>query len=227
MDEFLTPFPQRITIVGLGLMGGSLALALRPHVRQLVAVDANPLTCREAEARGVVDRATTDLAEGLVGAEMVLLATPVRVIARLLAQLPALLPDGCLVIDLGSTKSAIGRIMDALPPAFGAVGGHPMCGRETAGLAAAEGTLYQGQTFILCATARTTSAASAVALRLVALIGAQPLWLDVQQHDAYVAVVSHLPYVVSATLLRRAAQEADDDPRLWQVSASGFRTPAG
>ena len=217
------PFPQQVTIVGLGLMGGSLALALRPHIAKLIAVDANPLTCRQAEAQGVVDWATTDLARGVAGSGLVILATPVRVIARLLAQLPLLRPDGCLVLDLGSTKTAITQAMSQLPASFAAVGGHPMCGRETSGLNAADAALYEGQTFILCETARSTATAKAIVGQLLAWLGAAPLWLDSRQHDAYVAVVSHLPYVVSAALLRRAAQEADEDPRLWQVSASGFR----
>jgi prephenate dehydrogenase len=122
------------------------------------------------------------------------------------------------VIDLGSTKRAIVTAMNALPPYFAAIGGHPMCGKETAGLAAASADLYRRQTFVLCPSERTTPAAEAAAHALVEVIGARPLRLDAADHDAIVAAVSHLPAILAAALTRTAADE-----RLWAVSASGFR----
>jgi prephenate dehydrogenase len=98
-----------------------------------------------------------------------------------------------------------------------------MCGKEIHGLAAADVDLYRGQTFILCRTARTGERVWQVALAMLDLLEARLLELEPAQHDQYVAVVSHLPYVLSATLLRRAALAAIDDPQVWQVSASGFR----
>jgi prephenate dehydrogenase len=145
----------------------------------------------------------------------------VRTILRLLAQLPAARPDGCLVMDLGSTKAEICRAMEALPPSFQAIGGHPMCGRETAGFGAAAADLYRGQTFVLCENGRTTPQITAVAQEIIKTIGAKPLLLPPQTHDKMVAATSHLPYLVSAALMQTAA--AQNDEQLWQVSASGFR----
>jgi prephenate dehydrogenase len=214
----------RVTIVGLGLMGGSLAMALRPHVASLVAVDLEPATV--AHATDIVERATTNLAEGLASAHLVILATPARAILATLAELPRLRPDGCLVMDLGSTKLAVTEAMDRLPPAFAAIGGHPMCGKERAGLAAAEAGLFQERTFVLCRTARTSEVVERAALAIVAAIGSRPLFLGPQEHDEIVAVVSHLPYLVAALLVKRAAESAGDETNTWAVSASGFRDAA-
>ncbi|MDT8306901.1 MAG: prephenate dehydrogenase/arogenate dehydrogenase family protein, partial [Anaerolineae bacterium] len=137
---------KTVAIVGLGLMGGSLALALRPHGVRLVAVEPDEATRRLALEQAVVDRATDVLADGLAGADLVVLAAPVRAILNLLAALPGACPAGCTVLDLGSTKSAVVAAMDRLPPSFAAVGGHPMCGKETAGFAAADQNLYHDQT---------------------------------------------------------------------------------
>jgi prephenate dehydrogenase len=125
------------------------------------------------------------------------------------------------VLDLGSTKTVIGEALAALPPQFEAIGGHPMCGKETAGFAAADSLLYQEQTFVLCPNERTTPAAEAFARHLVELIGARPLFLEATDHDQIVATVSHLPYLAAAALMHLAAAQNDD--RLWPVSASGFR----
>lgn len=214
---------KTVAVVGLGLMGGSLALALRPHGVRLVAVEPDEAARVQALARGVVDHATAVLADGVAGADLVVLAAPVRAIVDLLAALPGACPGGCTVLDLGSTKAAIIAAMDRLPPSFGAVGGHPMCGKESAGLAVADEHLFRNQTFILCRSARTNTAVEGLAQSLVVAVGAHPLWLDPAEHDRLVALVSHLPYFVAAALMAEAAGVARTTDQLWQVSASGFR----
>ncbi len=213
----------RVTVVGLGLMGGSLALALRPHVAHLTAVDVDAETRQRALADDVVDEAASSLAEGVREAGLVILATPVRTILEHVAELSRLRPDGCFVLDLGSTKAQICDALSALPSAFEAVGGHPMCGKETAGLGAAEADLYRDQTFVLCRTARTTGAGEALAVALVEAIGARPRFLAPDEHDEVVALVSHLPYFVAAALMEQTAAAARENEHVWPVSASGFR----
>ncbi len=220
----------RICVVGLGLIGGSFALALRlaqrtalrPFPLHLTIVDTNPQT--RAAANRLADFATGDFAAGVKEAELVVLATPVRAILDCLARLPELRPDGCLVLDLGSSKAAVCQAMDTLPGHFQAIGGHPMAGKETAGFGAATPDLFRDHMFILCRTRRTTPALELLALELVEHVGASPLFLPPEQHDEMVAAVSHLPYVVSAALMRLAASLGDE--RLWPVSASGFRDTA-
>ena len=211
----------RLCIVGLGLMGGSLAQALHGEAREVVGVDAHAATRQQALADGVVDRATADLTSGISTADMVILATPVKAILRTLAQLPQVKPEGCLVLDLGSTKQAINVAMSALPDSFAALGGHPMCGKEQAGYSAADPDLYRGQTFILTRNERSTAVVEREVLALLAVIGAQPLFLSAEHHDQLVASVSHVPYLLSAALARQVAAQEDDD--LWRVSASGYR----
>lgn len=215
---------KRVCIVGLGLMGGSLALALRGKVVRLAGVDPDAATRQRAREMGLVDFVTAVPAEAICTADLVILATPVKTILALLEALPTLCPDGCLVLDLGSTKRNISKAMEALPPQFAAVGGHPMCGKEMSGLAAAEPELYQDQTFVLTRNGRTTSEIESLALEIIAAVGAQPLFLEAARHDDIVAAVSHLPYLASATLVQSAAEL--DEGRVWAVSASGFRDAA-
>jgi prephenate dehydrogenase len=217
----------KVTIVGLGLMGGSLALSLRlaqrvarrPYPTRITIVDSNLNTLAAAER--LADVVTADFAEGVKDAELVILATPVRTVLALLNQLAEVRPTGCMVLDLGSTKRDICAVMDMLPAGFEAIGGHPMCGKETAGFSSATPDLYRDKTFVLCRSTRTTERVEALVLDLLNIVGANPLFLPPDVHDEMVAAISHLPYVVAGSLMRTAA--AVDDDRLWQVSASGFR----
>lgn len=204
-------------------MGGSLAGALRGHVSRLVGVDRDGETVAAALAAGVIDAGTTHLTPTIQTADLIILATPVRAILRLLAELPSARPTGCQVLDLGSTKGAICAAMDNLPPSFAAIGGHPMCGKETAGFAAAAPGLYQGHTFVLCPTARTTPAVTAVAAQVVTWIGAQLLFMSPDTHDQIVALTSHLPYLAAAALMQQTAAAAAAEARIWPVSGAGLR----
>jgi prephenate dehydrogenase len=208
----------RVGIAGLGLMGGSLALALRGQVRSLHGLDRNAATRWRALREGVVDSAEATLTAASPPLDLLVLALPVRAIVEWLARLPDLRPAGCGVIDLGSTKRAVVAAMSTLPERFEAIGGHPLCGKETSGLAAAAADLYQEQRFVLCPTMRTTKAIRDRALALIEAIGARPITLDAGHHDAILAATSHLPYVISATLMRSVVEE-----RQWSLSASGFR----
>ncbi len=212
---------KRLCIAGLGLMGGSLALALKGKVRHVTGVDRHAATRQQALREGVVDLAEKSLAAGVEQADIVILATPVRAILETLEQLPALRPDGLMVLDLGSTKQAINEAMSQLPEPFQALGGHPMCGKESAGYHAAEADLFQGKTFILTRNKRSTPQVEALALEMIDLIGANALFLSAEHHDQLAATISHLPYVLSATLMHYAS--GVHDAYLWPTSASGFR----
>jgi prephenate dehydrogenase len=214
---------KTVTIVGLGLMGGSLAMALRSHGVRLVAVEPDQTTREQALARKLVDKATPELAGGVRAAELVVLAAPVGAILELLPAVAAARPDGCAILDLGSTKGAVMAAMDRLPPPMQAVGGHPMCGKEQAGLAAAEPGLFGGQTFFLCRGLRTGPEGAALAEELVAAVGAEPWWIEPEEHDHLVALVSHLPYFAAAALMAEAAEAASSGEPVWRAAAGGFR----
>ncbi len=208
-------------------MGGSLALALKGHCDEIIGVDADASALAFALSRGMVHRAA-DLEGALATAHVIVLATPVRAILEQLSALGRQPPSfrtlsahSAFIIDLGSTKSAIVSAMSHLPPNFDPIGGHPMCGKETGGIAHAEADLYRGKTFVLTPLARTSPAALALAHELAAAVGAEPLLLPADQHDALVAIVSHLPYAAAVALMRAAIGAGDE--RLWQLAASGFR----
>lgn len=208
----------RVGIVGLGLMGGSLAMAIRGKVGYLLGIEQQSLARQMALRESIVDEVVEELTPHSPPVDLLILATPVRAILQTLNALPSLRPAGCGVLDLGSTKRAVTAAMTALPDSFAAIGGHPMCGRETSGLLAASADLYRDQLFILCSTPRTTASLQALVMDLIAAIGARPAFFDAAAHDSMVAAVSHLPYLVSANLMRLVVEEEQ-----WTISASGFR----
>jgi len=213
----------QVTVVGLGLMGGSLAGALRGRCRSVVGVARREETVETALARGLVDHGTTDLAEGVRGADIVVLATPVRVIMRQLRETAPLLPEGCLLMDLGSTKTQIVAAMARLPDHVQPLGGHPMCGKEKSGIEAADPNLYRGRTFILTPLKRTSKKALTLGRALARAVGAQPLVLEPERQDFLVATVSHLPYMLACALVATADATTSKDPAVWKIMAGGFR----
>jgi prephenate dehydrogenase len=213
----------RIAIVGLGLMGGSLAGALRGQCRSVTGVARRSETISYAHRHRLIDHGSTDLTEGVTGANVVVLATPVRVILRLLGEIGPLLAEGCVLLDLGSTKTEIVTRMAQLPPHVQPLGGHPMCGKERAGIEVAEADLYQGKTFVLTPLARTSRPALTLARHLVEAVGARPMILEPRRHDRLVAAISHLPYLVACALVGLAEHTGGSDPAVWEVAASGFR----
>lgn len=204
-----------VHIVGLGLMGGSMAMALRGRVRRLTAEDMLPGVLQQALEHGIIDGmgAAPD-------ADIVVLAVPAD---RLIVRIPALVvKPGALVIDLGSTKTRICEQLDALPEGVLAVGGHPMCGLAENGYANATGALYQGARFVLCETTHTTGEARALAEALVRAVGAMPLWMDRVHHDAIAALISHLPHLLNFALMRLAMEAAAGDAAVYDLAAGGF-----
>lgn len=217
---------QTICIVGLGLMGGSLALALKaaqaPGVADhIIGVSRSPKTLAAARSIGAVDQTTTELAAGVAQADVIVLATPVRTILRLIPEVGRHARPGALVLDLGSTKAAICTALAELPPGLQPVGGHPMCGKEVGGFAAAEADLYRDKVFVLCPLPRTAQEAFDRASTLVRTIGARPLVVEPAAHDVAAAAISHLPYTTAVALVNAVAATAD--PLAWQLAASGFR----
>jgi prephenate dehydrogenase len=213
-----------VAIVGLGLMGGSLALALRTKnvCRKIIGITRSDTTCQAALERGSVDVSGTDLALASE-ADVIVLATPVRTILNQIAQVGQIARQGAIVVDLGSTKRAIVQAMEALPLHVEPIGGHPMCGKETFGFDAADASLYRNATFVLTPLARTSASTLALAESLVRVIGARPLVLDADQHDQVVALTSHLPFALASTLMTTVGETARADTLIYRLAASGLR----
>jgi prephenate dehydrogenase len=213
-----------VAVIGLGLMGGSLAGALRGKCRGVIGVARSEETVNQAISQGLIDAGTTDLAAGVRRADLVVLATPVRTIVELVRTVGPMLPDGAVLIDLGSTKAEVVAAMSDLPAHVQPLGGHPMCGKELSGIGAADSTLYREKTFILVPLPRTAPTAVAVGRDLARGVGAVPLVLDdAKRHDFLVATLSHLPYLLACALVRTADATTSADPAAWEIVASGFR----
>jgi prephenate dehydrogenase len=213
-----------IAIVGLGLMGGSLALALKEKnaAQKIIGITRTRATLDAALARGAIDAASDQLSAA-GDADMIVLGAPVRTILQQIPQLGKIARDGALVLDMGSTKRKIVQTMNQLPEHMLAVGGHPMCGKEVAGFEAADAQLYRDKIFVLTSTERTTKDALNSARRLAETIGSRVIELDAARHDEIVAAVSHLPYVVASNLAGTVDEFADGDALVWHIASSGYR----
>ena len=214
----------RLSIVGLGLLGGSVAKAARAAslAQEIVGVGRNPKSLEPALRARAVDRITTDLSEGVSGADMIVLATPV---ATLEGQLPAVwqaASSHALLTDVGSTKAAIVKTAEALgasrPLTF--VGSHPMAGSNLSGFSVARADLFTGATVILTPTDRTPSEAVKRVTEFWEAMGGRVTVMDPATHDRAVAAISHLPHLVVDALV---AAVVDMDPRFLDVAARGFK----
>jgi prephenate dehydrogenase len=190
----------KIAIIGLGLMGGSLALALKGKCAVLYGIDPDQATRELALGQNIVDFAQADPASLLPLADLIVLAAPVPAILDLLECMPALTPNPCVVLDLGSTKVAIVEKMKVLPERFDPIGGHPICGKERLSLENADRTLYYAAPFLLTPLQRTTGRARSACNQIISAIGAKAEILSAEQHDRILAFTSHLPFLLSAAL---------------------------
>ena len=215
---------RQLSVVGLGLMGGSMALALRQYCTTIVGVDLDEHTRHYAVENHIVDRATDDLKSGVEDADVVILCAPVSAVVSMLRnRIGSYLRSNTLVVDIGSTKHDICEAMGRLPIGIHAMGGHPMTGKESSGIDVSDKSLYVGKPFVLCATRRTTPATRLRALALAEALGAVAIEMDAERHDRIVATISHLPYLLSAAFVATASTEAEEDEAVWQLAAGGFR----
>ena len=198
---------SNVAILGLGLMGGSLALGLRGKCAALLGIDPHLPTLELALSQHIVDYADSDPAKLLPQADLVILSAPVPAILTLLEQLPEFTPHPCVVMDLGSTKKQIVDRMAKLPERFDPIGGHPICGKEKLSLANAERTLYYAVPFLLTPLARTSRRALSAGHQIVEALGAKVTILDAVEHDRILASTSHLPFLLASALTLATPQD--------------------
>ncbi len=211
-----------IAIVGLGLIGGSLGRALRLAGYHVTGFARRPAVRRRALALDAVDVAATNLRE-TADAEIIVLAVPVLATQAVFRQLAPQLHPGTIVTDVASTKARVlGWAAELLPAGVHFVGGHPMAGRETAGIEHAAADLFRGRTWCIVAPDATLSAAVAAVTALATATGALPLALDAATHDAAVAATSHVPFL-AAKALAEAAFMQPDWPRIQPLASTGLR----
>ena len=221
----------RVTIVGLGLIGGSVGLALRqwmttPDGRknpfELVGYDKDGEKANMAARMGVVNSVSRDFGGAVRNADMVIICTPALGVREVLAALAPVVSSGAVVTDTTSTKQQVLQWADELlPNNVHFVGGHPMAG-GTGGLGEAKSNLFTGATYAICPSMRASETAIEQVIMMVRMVGASPLFIDPLEHDAAVAAVSHLPFALAATLAK-VTMDSDGWAEMGKLAATGYR----
>jgi prephenate dehydrogenase len=205
---------MRIAVIGIGLIGGSVALAARERLGATVSGhDRSEQALATALARGALDRACDSVAHALTGAEVAFVSVPVGRLPDVVGEVLRHAPETCVVTDVGSTKRAVMAAHN--DPRF--VGGHPLAGAETSGVEHARADLFEGATWYLTPSSSTSGVLYERLYRLLHGLGAQPTAIDPQTHDRMLAAVSHLPHVLANVLVSQAA---------GTLAAGGERLPA-
>jgi len=214
---------MKITIVGLGLIGGSIAIDLRKAglVSELVGIDANPENAAKALALGLVDRVNPQ-GEGWAAADVIMLAIPVSALGKLLPQILDEVKKDTVVIDTGSTKSLICKSVVNHANRGQFVASHPIAGTENSGPEAAFGGLFRHKTNIICERGKSAPSALAVAEKIFETLGMNTIFMEPEEHDKHVAYVSHLSHV-SAFLLGQTVLDIErDEKNIFALAGSGF-----
>jgi arogenate dehydrogenase (NADP+) len=213
---------MEVGIIGLGLIGGSLALDFRQQGHRVVGMSRRPETCEQAVAEGIVDQALPDL-KLVANADIVFLCTPLGALAATVTQLLPLLSPATILTDVGSVKASVVELIAPQWPNF--VGGHPMAGKAESGLEAAEAGLFVDRAYVLTPQPTTPSSATQTVAELAQGLGSQVYYCDPVVHDRAVAWISHLPVMVSASLIAACLAEPETEVlKLAQhLASSGFR----
>ena len=221
----------RVAILGTGLIGTSIGLRLHSQGRtadlSIVGWDRDPDHAREARERGAIGEAAASVQEAVAGAWLVVLAAPVLALRSLLEEVGAeaeagRIAENAVVTDTGSTKADVMRwAAEALPASVSFVGGHPMAGKTDPGPAAADGALFEGARWVIVPAQDAHAGAVETVTSLINTMGAEAMFMDAGEHDAYVAAVSHLP-LAAAVALFTLARGSEAWPEMSMLASSGF-----
>jgi prephenate dehydrogenase len=216
----------RITIIGLGLIGGSIGLALKRAQAKnttIVGYDHDYEVMGRARRSHVVDEAEPSLERAVQDATMVIVATPIVTIRKIFRGMAPHLQENCIVTDTASTKGDVLRwAHEELPENVYFVGGHPMAGREKAGLHQAEAELFDDHPYCIVPSVDAAAGAVNAVVGLAQALGARPFFLDADEHDAYVAAISHVP-LISSVALFNLARKSNAWPELANISGPAFK----
>ncbi|MGB1346774.1 MAG: prephenate dehydrogenase/arogenate dehydrogenase family protein, partial [Pseudomonadales bacterium] len=216
---------KKVLIVGLGLIGGSLAAALRDlDKHQVWGFDANEQSMAQAVEQGIIDSSISDLPQAVRDADVVVLAVPVKAIAELIELIAPYLGENTILTDVGSVK---GHIVDTAykvfgqPPA-GFIPGHPIAGSERSGISAVQSDLFVDHKYIITPLPESSPQAMDVLAELWRSVGSDILTMDVARHDMVLAATSHLPHILAFSLVDTLASDAENKD-IFRYAAGGFR----
>jgi prephenate dehydrogenase len=214
-----------VAIIGLGLIGGSIGLALRQGKKsgwEIVGHSRRQETVANALSLGAIERGETNLRDAIKQVDLVIIATPVLAVKEIFSQIAPYLLSGCIVTDTASTKVQVMKwAEEILPPTVSFIGGHPMAGRETYGIKAAKVELFQRCTYCLTPSEKASPKSIDTVIDMVKKLGAIPSFIDAQEHDKLVAGISHLPMLLSAALVSLTTKDPSW-PRMSKLAASGY-----
>lgn len=214
-----------VTVIGLGLIGGSIGLALRQGQRsawRIVGYSRRKQTIESALALGAIDQGEDNLKDAAKQADLIVIATPVLAVREILLGIGPHLSPGCVVTDTASTKVQIMKwAEETLPPRVDFIGGHPMAGRETHGIQAADAQLFRGCAYCLTPSKRASQESTDTLVAMIEKLGAVPFFIDAEQHDNLVAGISHLPMLISAALVSLTTKDSNWS-KMRKLAASGY-----
>ena len=217
----------RVAIIGTGLIGASIGLGLREQADkntiEIVGYDRNTQRARAAERRDAIDKRENSALAAVADASLVVISTPILAMREVMQEISSTLMPGAVVTDTGSTKGEVmGWARELLPDRVHFVGGHPMAGKTEVGADHADPKLFDGARWVVVPTRQASQAAVETVTGFAAGLGARPMFMDPDEHDAYVAAVSHLPMLAAGALFR-LTHDSEAWPELSMLASSGFR----
>ncbi len=216
---------KKITIIGLGLIGGSLARALKEsqEVETVFGIDSDKKSVQYAIDNGIIDQGSSDVTEGVPGAEIIVVSTHVGIIAETAKSIFPVLREGSIITDVGSVKSSIVKgIEHDLPDNIHFIGGHPIAGTENSGVLSADSSLFEGRRCILTPTEKTDIEAKSKVKSMWELVGSEVYEMDAETHDHIFGIVSHLPHIVAYSLINTVLN-AQDSGELLEFAGGGLK----
>ena len=213
---------KEVSIVGIGLIGGSFAMALKQINPKIIisGIDNNAAHIEEAIALGIIDKSST--IDAVSTADLVVLAVPVNAAITILPNVLNLISDSALVIDMGSTKSVICKSIASHPRRSNFLATHPIAGTEFSGPSAAFSSLYFNKTTIICELNQTSSILSKPILELFETLGMTLRFMSAEDHDKHIAYVSHLSHISSFMLGKTVIEKEKNERNIFDMAGSGF-----
>lgn len=218
---------MRVTVIGLGLIGGSFALALRAKglATRLIGVEANPLHAAKALELGLVD-SILPLIEAVEGADLIAIAVPVDVIPQLAVKILNRVTENQIVIDMGSTKGELCEIISQHPARHRFVATHPMWGTEYSGPQAATADSFAGRNVVICQKELSDTLAVEKVESIYRALGMDVLEMDAEQHDLHAAYVSHISHITSFILSTTVLEKEREEEAIFNLAGGGFDSTA-
>lgn len=217
----------RVTIIGIGLIGGSIGLALKENLKDAIDVtglDNEEETLKIAVHRGAVDRVAADYKTAVEAADIVFLSTPVLQIVPMIKNILPFLKPGAIITDTGSTKQIIWQqLQKILPPNIYYIAGHPMAGKEHSGIMAADAALFHSKCYVIVEDTGAPRAAVETVCNLLKVTGANITTMDIAKHDRCASVISHVPHVAAAALVTLLNNSQSDVEANLKLAGGGFK----